>query len=307
MTHYEPQTQKSVVILKYRGFNDLATSLQKELKSRLRQFVEDDNATKGFNNPVGLALFHFGPVIQYYRRGARDPRDTIRKQEEIAHQPRERARGFQEIDIKALHLTLGSLDQNIVQLKFLLDLIKRLRSMHESLNTDLAEMRSTQGTYDKCLSRRVEHELERFESHIAYIRDGQKESARKAHRLMDLEFRISTRYQATATTKMAEHAMQDSISMKNIAIVTMIFLPVTAVASVLGTNLVAGPTRPDDGSGSSPGDTQLLWYGQWWILPAVAVPLTLITFWVWSIRQGRVFERNKARLDAELGLGPAKL
>lgn len=184
VTHYDTQTGSTFVLLKYRSYNDLPQLLFKKLKSKLIAFVKDEGSTGTALNPIALCLFHFGLVIQEYRRGARDPRDTIRNQEDNVHKKRKTTQQDGIVDLKTLHRTLGSLDQNIVQLDFILDLITRLRRLNRNLHPIMKGM-GTEAERHR-LNDRVEHRLERYECHVTYIRNGQREVASKAERLIHL-------------------------------------------------------------------------------------------------------------------------
>ncbi|KAH7139396.1 hypothetical protein B0J11DRAFT_42377 [Dendryphion nanum] len=74
---------------------------------------------------------------------------------------------------------------------------------------------------------------------------------------------------ASATAKVAEQTQQDSSSMITIAAVTMFFLPGTFVCAILSTTFF-----DYDDSGVKVGKN-------WYILPAVTVPLTFTVFAIW--------------------------
>ncbi|OGE52402.1 hypothetical protein PENARI_c010G08513 [Penicillium arizonense] len=83
---------------------------------------------------------------------------------------------------------------------------------------------------------------------------------------------------ATQSASIAREARKDSMSMKIIAAVTLIYLPATFVCSLFGTNLVAFDTSP----GSTRSDFVVSRW--WWLYLAFAVPLTVLTifgFWLW--------------------------
>ena len=71
-----------------------------------------------------------------------------------------------------------------------------------------------------------------------------------------------------------------------IAVLTMLFLPATFVASLLGSNLFA---LEDNGAGKHSFVVSELW----WLYLASAIPLTLVTFGAWACW----FSRRKKRLE----------
>ncbi|KAJ5312184.1 hypothetical protein N7508_003014 [Penicillium antarcticum] len=88
---------------------------------------------------------------------------------------------------------------------------------------------------------------------------------------------------ATQSASIAREARKDSMSMKIIAAVTLIYLPATFVCSLFGTNLVAFDTSP--GSNGA----EFLVSRWWWLYFAFAIPLTVLTmfgFWLWRRFRG---------------------
>ncbi|WEW59164.1 hypothetical protein PRK78_004633 [Emydomyces testavorans] len=288
VTHYDVKSQATVILLKYRSFNDLPRPLKIDLKDKLLDFIVNPSTATLATNPFSLHLLHFNSAIQYYRRAARDPRDSVRKEEIKAHGGEA---DLSEIDLRRLHLTLTSLDQDKVQLNFILGVISSLRVQHDRF------YRLVKGVRDPdqhdWLYTRVEEEYARFENQITYFKTSIEDVATRAQRLLDLLFNLSTRHSTHSSARMAEESMKESASMSTIAIVTMIFLPGTFVAvrdeatslliptfaanGFLGTNLVGGPNAPDN----KPRGTRILVSSQWWIFPAVTIPLTLLTLLIW--------------------------
>ncbi|KMP07125.1 hypothetical protein CIRG_06806 [Coccidioides immitis RMSCC 2394] len=266
VTHYAVKSQTSVVILKHRSFNDLPKHLKTELKHKLLDFIVNPSTATLAANPFSLHLLHFNSTIQYYRRAARDPRDSVRKEEIKAHGGKA---GVGEIDLRRLHLTLTSLDQDKVQLNFILGVISSLRVQHDRF------YRLVKGIVDPdqrdWLYLRVEEEYARFENQITYFKTSIEDVATRAQRLIN------------SSARMAEEAMKESASVSTIAILTMISPPGTFVAGFLGTNLISGPDWPDSTSKSQTNDTRILISSQGWIYPAVTIPLTLLTFFVWYL------------------------
>lgn len=96
---------------------------------------------------------------------------------------------------------------------------------------------------------------------------------------------------ATESATIARDARKDSMSMKIIAGMTMLYLPATFVCSLFGTNLIVLDT-PNDQS-----EPVFMVSRLWWLYPAFAVPLTVFTmagFILW-----RRFREQKPRNGRE--------
>lgn len=181
VTHYDVKSQTSVVLLKHRSFNDLPESLKTELRTKLLDFIGNPSTAALAGDPFSLHLLHFNTTIQYYRRAARDPRDSVRKEEIKAHGGKS---DIGEIDLRRLHLTLTSLDQDKVQLNFILGVISRLRLQHDrfyKLVKGVADPDERDWLYT-----RVEEEYDRFENQITYKKTSVEDVATRAQRLLDL-------------------------------------------------------------------------------------------------------------------------
>lgn len=72
---------------------------------------------------------------------------------------------------------------------------------------------------------------------------------------------------------LTEKATQDAAAVKVITVITMIYLPLTVVANFFSTVFV---TRSSDASTSTVQVAE-----NWWVLAAVGLPLTAITFFMW--------------------------
>jgi Mg2+ and Co2+ transporter CorA len=79
--------------------------------------------------------------------------------------------------------------------------------------------------------------------------------------------------------RLAEKSTQDAAAVKVLTILALVYLPITVVSNFFSTAFVNTTTSPD-GSG------RIIVYGDWWILPAVSIPLTLITLYVWLVWTG---------------------
>lgn len=98
---------------------------------------------------------------------------------------------------------------------------------------------------------------------------------------------------------------QDSYIMKTLSVLAMIFLPISTISSIFGTQFFTTVTTP--GSSSSDGVDKPTFYvsSQFWLLWAVSLPLTLALLLGWRIWIER-FQRKTQRAtelnrDAEKG------
>ncbi|KAI9376641.1 hypothetical protein BJX61DRAFT_152413 [Aspergillus egyptiacus] len=288
VTRYDAKTDTTVALLKYRSYNDLPQRLHEELVDNLEAFVRQPNAASLVRNPFILSIIHFNPTIQYYRRAAREPRDTTRDEERRVHGS---TGEFARIDLPKLHLTLTSLDQDKIQMNFILGVISRLRKQHELFQT-IVKGKSNAHERD-WLYFRVEEEFDRFENQMTYFKSSVEDVARRVERLLDLLFNISARVNTESSTKMTKYAMHESASMSTISVVTMLFLPGTFISSILGTNIITGPTR---GESDQPRELRLLVSSQWWVLLVATVSLTIATFAGWHWMR----ERSKRSIEHKI-------
>lgn len=167
-----------MVLLKYRSFNDLPSLLQAELTEKLIELVRQGSTAELAEDPFALCMFIFSSTVQYYRRGARDPRDTIRNEEETAHDKPD------DVDLRMVHTLLGNLDQDKIQLNFILELIFRLRKLHDIFYRRVKKIPNPDER--GWLYTRVEEDFERFDNQIKYFRNSVQDVAGRAQRLLDL-------------------------------------------------------------------------------------------------------------------------
>ncbi|KAL5335286.1 hypothetical protein BJX70DRAFT_390765 [Aspergillus crustosus] len=290
LTRYDAKRDTTLALIKYRSFNDLPQRLHEELVQNLKTFVQTPNTASLAKNPFILSIIHFNPTIQYCRRAAREPRDTTREEERRVHGV---TGEFARIDLPKLHLTLTSLDQDKIQMNFILGVIARLRKQHEVFQ---AMVKKKPNVSDRdWLYFRVEEEFDRFENQMTYFKSSVEDVARRVERLLDLLFNMTSRVNTESSTKMTKFAMHESASMSTISVVTMLFLPGTFISSILGTNIITGPSRGED---DTPRDLRLLISSQWWILLVATVSLTIATFigWHWMRKKSkRIMEFKMAR------------
>ncbi|KAL8949444.1 MAG: hypothetical protein Q9222_004450 [Ikaeria aurantiellina] len=119
--------------------------------------------------------------------------------------------------------------------------------------------------------RRLKSRLQRVQNLIALVDQLQILVRRKSADAESTQtYNLLANRDSITSHSIAQEARQDAAAMKTIAVVTMLFFPATFVSSFLGTKLVALTTRPD-------GKTRFVFSDRWWIYPAVAIPLTLLT------------------------------
>jgi len=100
---------------------------------------------------------------------------------------------------------------------------------------------------------------------------------------------------AEESTNIAHETRKDSLAMKTIVTLTILYLPASFVCSLFGTNFFAFDTDEKSHNNS-------VVSGLWWLLIAVAVPVTLATFgiWLWWIRlQGSNRKQPMKREDVK--------
>ncbi|ETI26635.1 hypothetical protein G647_10396 [Cladophialophora carrionii CBS 160.54] len=90
-------------------------------------------------------------------------------------------------------------------------------------------------------------------------------------RLLAIEAQEENKAMQGITTK----GLKDAAAVKVLTIITLVYLPTTAVLNFFSTSFVNfGPNRN--------GDATLTVAGNWWIALAVAAPLTIFTIYIWS-------------------------
>jgi len=83
--------------------------------------------------------------------------------------------------------------------------------------------------------------------------------------------------------RLTKDTVDDSATVRVVTLVTLIYLPASFVASILGMNLFTFETSQDSGFRISP---------QFWIFIALAVPLTLLTVGSWFVIMWRSKKTN---------------
>ena len=100
---------------------------------------------------------------------------------------------------------------------------------------------------------------------------------------------LSSHRTAVESAAIAHEARRDTVAMRTIAVLTMLFLPPAFISGLLGTNLIVLET-PGAGVGGA-GGSRIVVSELWWIYFVLAVPLTLATLGVWWL----VLRRSKKR------------
>ena len=185
VTKYDVATESTVVLLKYRSYNDLPTKLECELISKLKELVCQPTTALIAHNPFAVSLLHFNCTAQWYRRAARDPRDSVRQEEEKAHElSKNKKNEVEAINVRRLHLTMRNLDQDKLQLTQIIGTISSLRKQHESFYRSVKKTPTPEDRDRTYL--RVEEELDRLDDQLHYLRASIEDVCGRAQRLLDL-------------------------------------------------------------------------------------------------------------------------
>lgn len=99
-----------------------------------------------------------------------------------------------------------------------------------------------------------------------------------------------TQSDAQYTAAIAVDGKKDSIAMKTISVLGIVFLPPTFVATLFSINMFDWGVNDDKGS------TLLKVSPSMWIYWAISVPLTLVTFAVWLLWARKENEKSRKRL-----------
>lgn len=179
---YNIHSQTTTVIIKLRSFNNLVDSLKDELLLKLHHFVKQKTTQAITSDPLAVTIMYIQATAQWYRRAARGPRDTVRKEEEKAHAV---SMGGEESQIiRRLHFTMRNLDQDKLQLKFIIDTINHLLAEHDRFYTLIKD---NKGLDDRdWVFSRVDEELRRLVNHIVYQVSLIEDVANRANRLLSL-------------------------------------------------------------------------------------------------------------------------
>lgn len=102
---------------------------------------------------------------------------------------------------------------------------------------------------------------------------------------------VSSHRIAVESASIAHEARRDTVAMRTIAVLGMLFVPPAFVSSLLGTNLIMFETDGGAGGGGGGSGARILVSELWWMYFVLAVPLTGATLGVWLL----VMRRSKRR------------
>lgn len=105
---------------------------------------------------------------------------------------------------------------------------------------------------------------------------------------------VSSHRIAVESASIAHEARRDTVAMRTIAVLGMLFVPPAFVSSLLGTNLIMLETGGGAGGGGGGGSgTRILVSELWWMYFVLAVPLTGATLGVWLLVMRRSRRRRR--------------
>ncbi|PNS17665.1 hypothetical protein CAC42_3060 [Sphaceloma murrayae] len=152
-----------------------------------------------------------------------------------------------------------------------------------------------------------------FRKHKSFLQGFHLRSKALEDRLsneVDLAFAAVTQHDSKVAVKIAEATQSDSASTKTISFLGLIFLPSTFVCSLFSTSFFSlQPTVQVDGTQGTQGPpstvksdnvpTYWMMSDRFWIYWVWAIPLTIVTIFVWSVWQNYSVKRHpKARSEA---------
>ncbi|KAI1111131.1 hypothetical protein F5Y14DRAFT_426352 [Nemania sp. NC0429] len=233
----------------------------------LKQFVERclENLTGPRVAPLFLDVQILTHLLTSYRRGLAAQRSKLRQIESREDGPMDRDQ------VKELHGLCRVLQVMLKDFADLQEHTGQLKTFARRLNT----------TYYSASPDRRDEVLEtidllaQFENSCTFWMNWARTYLDRTNICINLAHQLQNK-------EIALQARRESISMFTLAIVTVIFLPSTFVASILGTNFFNF-----DG-------TVFAVSSLWWILPVTSIPLTLVVLLLW-------YEWSKVRLDKRQG------
>ncbi|KAI1198932.1 hypothetical protein F5X97DRAFT_138939 [Nemania serpens] len=233
----------------------------------LREFVEKSlqNLTGPRVSPLFLDFQILTHLLNSYRRGLGAQRLKLRQIESREDGPMDRNQ------VKELHGLCRVLQVMLKDFADLKEHTSQLKTFARRLN---ATYYSTQSDRRNAVLESIDL-LGQFDNSCTFWTNWARTYLDRTNICINLAHQLQNK-------EIALQARRESISMFTLAIVTVIFLPSTFVASILGTNFFSF-----DG-------TVFAVSGLWWILPATSIPLTLAVLLLW-------YEWSKVRLDERQG------
>ncbi|KAF1842615.1 uncharacterized protein K460DRAFT_380436 [Cucurbitaria berberidis CBS 394.84] len=261
VTKYDVPIKSTIVVLKYRSFNDLACKLKGGLISKLHELVMEPSTREVAKSPFAVSLLHFNATAQWYRRAARDPGDSLRKEEEKIHDgPENNENEVNAIIVRRLHLTMRNLDQDKLQLTFILGVIDSLRKQHDLF---YRLVRKSPNPDDRdWLFLSVNGELDRIGNQLTYTGSSIEGVCHGTQRLLDLLFNISGLQNARWSEKVEKQTVYEGASMSAMALFFIFFLPGAFTCGTCSALRAAS---------------------QEWILLITIIPIVDLPFFAWSI------------------------
>ena len=177
-------------------------------------------------------------------------------------------------------LALQSTSADVCALARKCDQVAR-HSAHQYFVADLCQLAEAFRTCNEDLQRnvmRIEHLQTRLQNVANLVSSFLELNAGFALQSVAKESRIESEQMRRLNEEMrnlAQKSVQDSAKITVLTILTLTYLPLTVVSNFFSTSFV----------GTTPTSNHIFVTEDWWILPVLALPLTLLTlyiWWVWS-------------------------
>ncbi|ETN43126.1 uncharacterized protein HMPREF1541_02284 [Cyphellophora europaea CBS 101466] len=189
------------------------------------------------------------------------------------------------VDLEPVADMLSEIDTALSSLK---DVSERLQELHDS-SCDGRTV-STQQNLDNsshsalgCALSEIAVEIQHYRGQISYLSERIRRVGQLITDLLELSDSRSMRtlaeqahHQTENMGKLTAKATRDAAAVKVLTVVTLVYLPATAVLNFFSTDFVTTERR-DNGS------LALIVTGNWWIILAAAVPLTIATVYIWQM------------------------
>ncbi|KAI1160610.1 hypothetical protein F5B18DRAFT_631976 [Nemania serpens] len=247
--------------------SDTMTYYFVNFNGELKQFVERSlqNLTGPRVAPLFLDFQILTHILTSYRRGLGAQRLKLRQIESREDGPMDRNQ------VKELHGLCRVLQVMLKDFADLKEHTGQLKTFARRLNTTYY---SAQSDRRNAVLETIDS-LAQFENSCTFWTNWARTYLDRTNICINLAHQLQNK-------EIALQARRESISMFTLAIVTVIFLPSTFVASILGTNFFNF-----DG-------TVFAVSSLWWILPVISIPLTLAVLLIW-------YEWSNVRLDKRQG------
>ncbi|KAI1131455.1 hypothetical protein F5Y10DRAFT_233689 [Nemania abortiva] len=238
-------------------------NFNKELKQFIERSLKDYPGSRA--TPLFLDFRILTHLLTLYRRGLGAQRSKLRQIENQEDGSTVRNQ------VKELHDLCRRWHAMLKDFADLKEHSRQLKAFAERLNTTYY---ATQPDHREEMLETVES-LVQFENGCNFWANWARTYLERTNICINLAHQLENK-------EIALQARRESMSMFTLAIVTVIFLPSTFVASILGTNFFNF-----DGMVFAVS-------GLWWILPVISIPLTLVVLVLW-------YKWSKVRLDMMQG------